>query len=272
MVKCNNISEAELIREGERRLREKAQMLRGTGVRALQFGLRRRLSGVWEKHMTEMALDLMPDVMPVVSNMKLAQELGVPYGGTNAHELSMALNALRWHEGPDIAWNSQYEVFEKWFELFNEPLRIILPDTFGSKQFLDNIPEKLAYQANGFRQDSGDPIEFGNMVLDMWKRFGINPADKTIFFSDGLNAGKMLELYGEFGDKTNVLFGWGTNFSNDTGFVKPLSIVMKLVKAGGNDAVKLSDNVAKAIGDSEAIARNKELFGYKVTLDEKCVY
>ncbi len=272
VIKRNNISETDLMKEGERRLRKKAQMLRGSGVKALQFGLRRRLSGTWEKHMTEMALDLMPDVMPVVSNMKLARELGVPYGGTNAHELSMALNALRWHESSEKAWNSQYEVFEKWFELFDDPLRIILPDTFGSKQFLDNIPAKLAYQANGFRQDSGDPVEFGNMVFAMWKRFGINPADKTLFFSDGLNAGKMLELYGEFGDKTNVLFGWGTNFSNDTGFVKPLSIVMKLVKAGGNDAVKLSDNIAKAIGDDQAITRNKKLFGYDVTLDEKCVY
>jgi len=272
VLEKNNISDADIITEGERRLRNKAGLLRSTGVKALQFGLRRRLSGAWEKHMTEMALELMPDVIVAASNIKLARELGVPYGGTNAHELSMALNALRWHESGEKAWNSQYEVFEKWFELFDDPLRIILPDTFGSKQFLDNISEKLAYQANGFRQDSGDPVEFGNAVLAMWKRFGINSADKTLFFSDGLNAGKMLELYGEFGGKVNVLFGWGTNFSNDTGFVKPLSIVMKLVKAGGNDAVKLSDNIAKAIGEEEAIERNKKLFGYDVTLDERCVY
>ena len=275
IIKQNNISEIDIIGEGEKRLREKAQMLTGSGVRALQFGLRRRLSGAWEKHMTQMALELMPDVMTAVSNMKLARDLVVPYAGTNAHELSMALNALRWSEGPQKAWNSQYEVFEKWFELFDEPLRIILPDTFGSKQFLDNIPVGLMREANGFRQDSGNPIEFGNMVLDKWQDSYLNPAGtagKTLFFSDGLNAQKMLELYREFGDKVNVLFGWGTNFSNDTGFVKPLSIVMKLVKSGGNDAVKLSDNIAKAIGDPIAIARNKKLFGYDVTLDEKCVY
>lgn len=272
MIKHNDISEATLIREGEQRLRKKAQMLRGSGVKALQFGLRRRLSGPWEKHMTEMTLDLMPDVMVAVSNMQLARNLGVPYAGTNAHELSMALNALRWHEGLEAVWQSQYEVFEKWFELFDEPQRIILPDTFGSKQFLDNISEKLALRTNGFRQDSGDPIQFGYWVLNMYKRFGINPRERTLFFSDGLNPVKMLELYREFGDKINVFFGWGTNFSNDTELVKPLSIVMKLIRAAGNDAVKLSDNLAKAIGMRDAVERNKELFGYNVTLDEKCVY
>lgn len=271
-LKQSQVSEREIIKAGEERLRAKAKLLRGTGVRALQFGLRRRLSGAWEKYMTEIALELMPDVMVAVSNMKLARELGVPYAGTNAHELSMALNALRWHESSQVAWKSQYEVFEKWFQLFPKEHRIILPDTFGSKQFLDNIPDKLAHEANGFRQDSGDPVEFGYLVLDMWKRFGINPADKILFFSDGLNAVKMLELYREFGDKTNVLFGWGTNFSNDTGFVKPLSIVMKLVEAAGNQAVKLSDNIAKAIGQRDAIVKNKKLFGYNVSFSEKCVY
>jgi nicotinate phosphoribosyltransferase len=272
VIKQNNISEVDIIREGEKRLKEKAQILSGSGVRALQFGLRRRLSGAWEKHMTEMALDLMPDVMVAVSNMKLARELGVAYGGTNAHELSMALNALRWHEGPMNAYQSQYEVFEKWFELFSQDYRIILPDTFGSKQFLDNIPEELAYSSKGFRQDSGNPIEFGYWVIEMYQRFGINPREKTLFFSDGLNPAKMLKLQKEFGNKINVLFGWGTNFSNDVGFIDPISIVMKLIKATGNDAVKLSDNLAKAIGQIYAIERNKLLFGYNVTLDEKCVY
>jgi nicotinate phosphoribosyltransferase len=106
----------------------------------------------------------------------------------------------------------------------------------------------------------------------MYQRFGINPREKTLFFSDGLNPAKMLKLQKEFGNKINVLFGWGTNFSNDVGFIDPISIVMKLIKAAGNDAVKLSDNLAKAIGQIYAIERNKLLFGYNVTLDEKCVY
>lgn len=272
MLKQAQVSEREIINVGEERLKVKAEMLQGTGVKALQFGLRRRLSAWWERRMTEMALDLMPDILVAVSNINLARKLGVPYAGTNAHELPMALNALRWREGPEQAWQAQYEVFEKWFRLFPEEQRIILPDTFGSKQFLDNIPEKLAWEAMGFRQDSGDPTEFGYRVLGMWQRFGINPLERTLLFSDGLKPEKMLYLYREFCQLTKVLFGWGTNFSNDTGFVKPLSIVMKLVRAGGNDAVKLSDNLAKAIGQPPAIARNKKLFGYEVSFTEECVY
>ena len=238
----------------------------------MQFGLRRRLSGPWEKHLTQMALEIMPETIVAVSNMALARELGAAYGGTNAHELSMALNAIRWKEGRQAAWQAQYEVFEKWFQLFNGQARIILPDTFGSKQFLENIPLELGQQAMGFRQDSGDPLEFGGWVLDMWKRFEIETQTRTLFFSDGLKAEKMLRINAEFRARAKVLFGWGTNFSNDTGFVQALSIVMKLVMADGNPAVKLSDNLAKAIGKPEAVARNKKLFGYANTFNEKCEY
>jgi len=271
-VRRENISEADIIREGTRRLTEKANMLSGSGVKAMQFGLRRRLSGDWERYVTQMALELMPDVVVAVSNVQLARELGVPYAGTNAHELSMALNAIRWQCGQQAAWQAQYEVFEKWFNLFPQEQRIILPDTFGSKQFLDNLPEELAYLARGFRQDSGNPVEFGYWVIEMYKRFDINPMERVLIFSDGLTPAKMLELQKEFAGKINVLFGWGTNFSNDTGFLKALSIVMKLVLANGSDAVKLGDNIAKAIGQKDAIERNKALFGYNVTLNEKCVY
>lgn len=268
----NNISDEIVIAGGERRLLEKVNLLKGSGVKAMQFGLRRRLSGLWEKHMTEMALDLMPENIVAVSNMKLARELSVSYGGTNAHELSMAVNALRWNDGPEAAWRSQYEVFEKWFDLFEESARIILPDTFGSKQFLENIPSDLAQKAKGFREDSGDSFEFGRNVFDMWRRFNIDFTERDLFFSNGLEAKKMISLHNYFSGQINVLFGWGTNFSNDTGFVQPISIVMKLIKAAGNPAVKLSDNLAKAIGELEAVTRNKKLFGYNVDLNESCVY
>ncbi len=267
-----NISEREIIINGEKMFKRKLELLKNSGVKALQFGLRRRLSANWEKHITEMALDLMPGVIVAISNMQLARELNFPYAGTNAHELSMALNALRWAEGEEKAWQAQYEVFEKWFQLFPKEQRIILPDTFGSKQFLDNIPQKLALEAIGFRQDSGNPIEFASWVLAMWQRFGINPLERVLFFSDGLKPEKMIRLYQEFYQTVKVLFGWGTNFSNDTGFIQALSIVMKLIKANGIEAIKLSDNLAKAIGERRALKRNKKLYGYDVNFNEECVY
>jgi nicotinate phosphoribosyltransferase len=123
-----------------------------------------------------------------------------------------------------------------------------------------------------FRQDSGDPVQFGYWAIDAWKRFEINPLERTLLFSDGLNPQKMLTLYQEFNRLVNVLFGWGTNFGNDTGFIIPISIVMKLVMADGVNAIKLSDNLAKAIGALREIEIESKNFGYDVTFNEGCIY
>ena len=64
-------------------------------------------------------------------------------------------------------------------------------------------------------------------------------------------------------------FGWGTNLTNDfedcaperNPGLKPISIVAKVSEANGRPAVKLSDNPAKATGDSSEIARYLRIFG-----------
>lgn len=261
-----------VVTEGERRLREKADILQATSIKFLQFGLRRRPSGWWEKHVTEMALELMPQNMIAISNVALADQLDVSWGGTNAHELYSGFEALRRSESKDAARYAQYEVLEKWQALYPQNLRIMLPDTFGSQQFFRGLPREIAQNFRGARQDSGDPIVFGKMLLETYQRMGIGSKEKTLLFSDGLDVAKMMELQNIFSPVINVLFGWGTNFTNDTGFLKPISIVMKLVEAGGNPAVKLSDNLAKAIGKPDAVAMTKDTFGYANTFTEQCVY
>jgi nicotinate phosphoribosyltransferase len=272
ILKEKGISDEQVFRAGEERLKVKAEMLKGSGVKALQFALRRRLSGAYERFITERALDLMPDVIVAISNIELALELGMPYGGTNAHELYSAVNAIRRKESLEASRYAPYEVAEKWFQLFNGQNRVLLPDTFGSKYFFDNIPENVAREVMAFRQDSGDPVQFGYWAIDAWKRFEINPLERTLLFSDGLNPQKMLTLYQEFNRLVNVLFGWGTNFGNDTGFIIPISIVMKLVMADGMNAIKLSDNLAKAIGALREIEIESKNFGYDVTFNEGCIY
>ena len=258
--------------EGEKRLCEKAGILRETQVRFLQFGLRRRLSGWWEEHVTRMALELMPQNIVAVSNVALAEKLGVAWGGTNAHELYSGFYALRCHENRVAAHYAQYEVLDKWQDLYPQNMRIMLPDTFGSQQFFDGLPRNIADNFRGARQDSGDPMVFGRMLIDMYKRMNIDPQTKTLLFSDGLDTSEMVRLQNAFGQMITVLFGWGTNFTNDTGFLTPISIVMKLMEAAGNPAVKLSDNLAKAMGILPAIAMAKDIFGYVNTFTEQCVY
>ena len=261
-----------VITQGENRLMEKIEILRNTQIEFLQFGLRRRLCGWWEEHATRMALELMPKNIVAVSNVALANRLDVSWGGTNAHELYSGFYALRCHEDKDVARYAQYEVLEKWQGLYPERLRIMLPDTFGSKQFFEKLPKFLAESFRGARQDSGDPLVFGRMLIDMYVRYGIDPRSKTLLFSDGLDVNTMVRLQKIFASLTKVLFGWGTNFTNDTGFLQPISIVMKLVEAAGNPAVKLSDNLAKAVGTKQAIARAKNIHGYEDGFYQECVY
>jgi nicotinate phosphoribosyltransferase len=272
VIGYSSFFQRQVIAEGERRLREKIAILGKTDIRFLQFGLRRRLSSWWEEHVTRIALEEMPKNMVAVSNVALADKLSVPWGGTNAHELYSGFYALRSYENKEIAYHAQYEVLEKWQQLYPQNLRIMLPDTFGSQQFLAGLSKSLAESFRGARQDSGDPIIFGQMLIEMYRRMSIDAKAKTLLFSDGLDVETMVRLQNTFIQMINVLFGWGTNFTNDTGFLQSISIVMKLVEAAGRPAVKLSDNLAKAVGSPAAIAKAKDIFSYNNTFTQTCVY
>jgi len=66
-------------------------------------------------------------------------------------------------------------------------------------------------------------------------------------------------------------FGWGTNLTNDLG-LRTLSLVVKAIRANGRGLVKLSDNLAKAIGESQEVERYKRICGYTNTAYKECRY
>jgi nicotinate phosphoribosyltransferase len=76
-------------------------------------------------------------------------------------------------------------------------------------------------------------------------------------FSDGLDLERALMLYRHFGDRTQLGFGIGTHLTNDMGDpavapeMRPLNIVMKLVRANGQPVAKLSDTPGKTLCDDE---------------------
>jgi nicotinate phosphoribosyltransferase len=159
-----------------------------------------------------------------------------------------------------------YQVLADWQDEHDGNLRIILPDTFGTRSFLDRAPDWLAGWT-GIRIDSGAPEDGAEAAIAWWQRMGEDPRDKLIIFSDGLDVDRIIALADRFRGRARVSFGWGTLLTNDfRGLapgdgLAPFSLVCKAVAADGRPTVKLSDNPNKAMGPAAEIARYKRVFG-----------
>ena len=159
-----------------------------------------------------------------------------------------------------------YQVLADWHEEHDGNLRIILPDTYGTEQFLKNAPDWLAGWT-GIRVDSGDPFRGAEVAIEWWKSRGEDPSKKLVIFSDGLDVNMIADLHARFASEVRVSFGWGTMMTNDfRGLVKddrlaPFSLVCKAVSAEGRPTVKLSDNPRKATGPNKEIERYRRIFG-----------
>ncbi len=244
---------------------EKVELLRGVeGLRIADFGTRRRHSFLWQDWCVQALQEGLGDAFTGTSNCLIAKNRDMEAIGTNAHELPMVYAALA--DGDDALRQSPYDVLADWHEEHDGNLRIILPDTYGTRGFLQNAPDWLAGWT-GIRIDSGDPATGAEEAIAWWTSRGEDPRAKLIIFSDGLNVEKILELHAQFQGRVRVSFGWGTMLTNDfIGLVPddalaPFSLVCKAVEADGRATVKLSDNPNKAMGPAEEIARYKRVFG-----------
>ena len=114
-------------------------------------------------------------------------------------------------------------------------------------------------------------IDFGLKAIANYERHGIDPKKKLLVFSDGLFIKLILKIHQKFYGLIQLLYGWGTDLTNDVGF-EPLSLVIKVSMAEGHHVVKLSDNLAKATGNPETVELFKRLFNHMVNFDESCKY
>ena len=248
------------------RLWEKIEDLRelGPDLRMADFGTRRRHSFLWQDWCVQALVEGLGDQRFIgTSNCLIAMRRDIEAIGTNAHELPMVYAALA--DSEEELRQAPYRVLADWHEEHEGMLRIILPDTYGSKGFLDHAPDWLAGWT-GIRVDSGDPVEGAEMAIRWWQERGEDPRDKLIIFSDGLDVAKVGELFHRFRGRVKVSFGWGTLLTNDfRGLVPgdglaPFSLVCKAVAANGRPTVKLSDNPEKATGPKDEIARYRRVF------------
>lgn len=253
-LKAEGSSLEELYVEGNRRLNEKIEILKDRpDIRLADFGTRRRFSYGWHKHVVERVAKELPENFIGTSNIYLAHTLGLAPIGTYAHELPMVYASLAEKEGRNPL-EGHREMLNDWHNTYRGDLSTALTDTFTSEFFFADFTQEQAEAWKGLRHDSGDPVEFGEQVIAFYEQYGIEPRDKTIVFSDGLDIETIVILADHFKDRINIVFGWGTTLTNDLG-IKTNNIVMKAVEVDGVGTVKLSDNVGKHTGDDKAIER-----------------
>jgi len=247
------------------RVWEKIEALRKIdGLSIADFGTRRRHGFLWQDWCVQAMMEGLGPKFTGTSNCLIAMRREVEAIGTNAHELPMVYSALA-ETDEDLA-RAPYDVLSDWHDEHDGNLRIILPDTYGTKGFLEHAPDWLAGWT-GIRIDSGDPAAGAEVAIKWWQDRGEDPKQKRVIFSDGLDVDKNAELHAQFAGRVKVSFGWGTLLTNDfRGLVPddalaPFSLVCKAVSANGRPTVKLSDNPEKAMGPADEVARYKRVFG-----------
>ena len=276
------------------RLWEKMERLRGVPrLNVSDFGTRRRHSFLWQEYVVKAMSDVLGASFAGSSNTYLAYKHDLEAIGTNAHELPMALAALA-NDDEELR-TAQYRILELWQQSYQGELLIMLPDTFGTTQFLDDAPEWVA-DWTGQRIDSKNPYAAGDEYIAWLEARGRDPRRKRLIASDALDVEQILGLHAYFGGRMlhgaapanfqrasdfaderkwvaerRIRFsaGWGTFLTNDfrncdprggDGF-NPISLVCKLTEVDGRPAVKLSDNYLKAMGPAAEIERYRRVFG-----------
>ncbi|ADW68118.1 nicotinate phosphoribosyltransferase [Granulicella tundricola] len=251
------------------RLWDKIEKLRDVeGLQLSDFGTRRRHSFLWQEYAVQALRASLGKRFGGTSNTALAYKHDLEAIGTNAHELPMAMAALASVGSDDELRASQYRVLELWQRSYGGSLLIMLPDTFGTTQFLEHAPE-FAADWTGQRVDSKDPYVAGDEYVAWLESRGRDPRQKRLIASDGLDVDDIVKLHEYFSGRIRFSAGWGTLLTNDfrgchprgEDTLEPLSLVCKLTSANGIPTVKLSDNARKTAGPVELVARYRRVFG-----------
>jgi nicotinate phosphoribosyltransferase len=276
------------------KLWSKIERLRGVpSLSVADFGTRRRHSFLWQEYVVKAMASNLGGGFIGTSNAFLAHKHDLEAIGTNAHEIPMALAALA---NDDQALKaSQYHVLDLWQKTYEGALRIMLPDTFGTTQFLKGAADWTA-DWTGQRMDSKNPYVAGDEYIEWLKGRGRDPREKLVIASDALDIDEIIGLHSYFGGtlqggatpqdfrsaadfqsrqkwipsrRIRFSAGWGTLLTNDfrgcdpngSSEFDPISLICKVSDVEGRPAVKLSDNYAKALGPASEIERYRRVFG-----------
>jgi nicotinate phosphoribosyltransferase len=243
---------------------KKAKNLSNNGLKFVDMGTRRRHSFQNQQIVIEDFLSI-PGIRSQflgTSNPYFAMTYDLPVIGTKAHELYSLMAAIYGF----IYANTV--AMEKWYEVYNGKLGIVLPDTFTTDTFLHSFTYKWAKLFDGPRQDSGNPIDFATKFMHHYSELGIQHQSKIMLFSDSLNDEKAIRIQQQLtamGRNSDInYYCIGTYFSHDIPGLEPLNMVIKLVSRlyGGLEipAIKLSDDYGKNTGDPSMVKICRDTF------------
>ncbi|KAI9343192.1 Quinolinate phosphoribosyl transferase [Obelidium mucronatum] len=252
-----------------------------------EFGTRRRLNQHSHFLISEIISNF--DIVPPIytSNVYLSLRNNTPPRGTCAHEWFMFFEAQsRLQEptrfNPEALKKSICLALESWLSVYQSIFA--LTDVFTTPVFFtayQQLSPSLQSRIH-YRCDSGSELEYVDVIAATLHKLGLSIdehlSSKMIMFSNSLNPSKVSEIQlfyeeritkAKAGGQTGVaapkgvLFGVGTNFTNDLQYAS-LDLVIKLnrllvgeeigIGASGHGegqvyAFKLSDVKAKFIGD-----------------------
>ena len=218
-----------------------------------EFGLRRELSEEAQEYVIKKFMTHRDELKEKgtnyvgTSNVYMSMKYGTTPIGTMAHEFIMGVGQGDPAKNP--AYSNRFAM-EAWTQIYGVLNGIFLTDTITDKMCRMDMDFKFASSFKGVRNDSGDPIEWGENWIKHYEKLGIDPKTKTLLFSNSLDFKRADEIYRHFAGRINVAFGIGTYLSNDT-FVNPFNIVMKMTTCNGHPVAKISDDAGKGMCKSE---------------------
>ena len=226
------------------------------------FGTRRRHGFLWQDWCVQAMLEGLGPSFLGTSNCLIALRREVEAVGTNAHELPMVYTALA--NGSRLL-RAPYRVLEDWQEDYQGNLRVILPDTYGTSNFLatprtgsqlDRHPHRFEGPDRGrrgghrlvARPRPGSQGQARHLLG--WSRRGHDRARAPAFQRARAHRLRLGHAADQRFPRARARWAGSTR----------LSIVCKVISADGHPTVKLSDNPTKAMGPPAEIERYKRVF------------
>ncbi len=238
-------NDSETLQTGTERLENKIRQVHALGndtdFRFAEFGTRRRFSRAWQRNVIERLAAALPQSLAGTSNVLFAMELGLNPIGTMGHEFLQACQAL----GPRLV-DSQRFALESWAQEYRGDLGIVLTDVIGTDAFLRDFDRYFCKLFDGVRHDSGDPIHWGERIIDHYRQMRVDPSTKTLVFTDGLDMADAIDIHRHFHARVQTAFGIGTRLTNDLGLA-PLDMIIKMTRCNGQAVAKISDDPAKTL-------------------------